>query len=69
MTMTNIIDTKTKNVMTFSLEPELALIACHEQVLRRNFSTWTYKTPTSYPIEKTADGMKLGRLKVLNTSN
>ena len=40
--------------MTFDyvgLTPERALVAAYEQATNSNWSTWTYKAPSEYPIE------------------
>ncbi len=63
--LTKIRDCFGKTEWTYTLPPEAALVAVHEQVVRKNFSTWSYKQPKHYPIETTPIGMRLGTFVVV----
>lgn len=63
--LTKIRDCFGKTEWTYTLPPDAALVAAHEQVVHKNFSTWSYRQPKDYPIETTPVGMRLGTLLVV----
>jgi hypothetical protein len=62
--MSTVYHTETLTETTYSLEPVEALIACHEQTVKHNGSTWTYKKPAEYPIIYRKNSAILGNLWV-----
>lgn len=42
--MTKVMDLRTGEVREYSLSPKDAVVAAFEQVERKNFNTWTYKS-------------------------
>jgi len=40
--MTDVTNTKTKTVLTYSLPPNEAVVAAFQQEVKRNFNTWSY---------------------------
>ncbi len=58
--MTTVYNTKTFEESVYSIKPEFAVIAAHEQSIR-NMATWQYRKPENHPLyKKTGKGHLCG---------
>jgi hypothetical protein len=58
--MITVWNTKTLEESVYSIEPEFAVIAAHEQSIRNN-NTWAYRNPENHPLyRKTRKGHYCG---------
>jgi hypothetical protein len=46
--MTTVYEVNSERTWEYTLSPDQAVIAAYEQMVNRNFNTWTYREPSGY---------------------